>query len=129
MPEVGGRRAAGGARAQPPMRQFNVQAGLFSVALINSIYNLIAEVIGKRSQAGIDPIVFSLYRDAAAAPILYALTLSSQSKKEPRVPKRAHVWRLALQGFLGIFLNQILFLVGVRLTNGTIGEARRGEAR
>lgn len=71
------------------------------------------------TQGGIDPIVFSTYRDAAAAPILYCLALSQG--KERLHPKREDVPRIALQGFLGIYLNQILFLIGVQLTNGTIG--------
>lgn len=77
-------------------------------------------MFGNQGQRGIDPIVFSTYRDAAAAPILYCLALS-KSKDLLYPQTREDVWRIALQGFLGIYLNQILFLVGVQLTNGTVG--------
>lgn len=96
---------------------FNVQAGLLSVAVINAVYNVIAEIVGKVQ--GINPIVFSLYRDAAAAPILSSIALAQN--RERVFPDRADVARIAVQGFLGIFLNQILFLLGVEWTNGTTG--------
>ena len=46
---------------------FNVQAGLLSVAVINAVYNVIAEIVGKVQ--GINPIVFSLYRDVGASAV------------------------------------------------------------
>ncbi|UPR02718.1 hypothetical protein HOP50_10g60450 [Chloropicon primus] len=105
----------------------NVQGGLLSVAVINAIYNIIAQVIGKSSRhhGGIDPIVFSTYRDAAACPILYCIALSQGRHQENRRSwwpnTKADVARIALQGFLGIYMNQLLFLLGVELTNGTTG--------
>lgn len=91
-----------------------IQFGLFSIQLINAIYNVLAEHM--LSKDGADPLVFSTYRDLAAAPVLYTAALGM----EGLVPlQQADVPRVALQGFLGVFCNQILFLVGVQLTSAT----------
>ena len=106
----------------------NVQAGLLSVAAINAVYNVIAQSLGRGTQ-GVDFVVFSAYRDACAAPILYVAALYAQKRRLEGPAGGVLLWpetrsdaaRLALQGLLGIYLNQLLFLFGVQLTNGTTG--------
>ena len=111
---------------------WNVQAGLLSVAAINAIYNVVAQVIGRSS---LDPIVFSTYRDFAAAPILFVLALpgvvdryvgqgpaGQTAAGRGLWPKtRSDLFRMAVQGALGVYANQILFLFGVELTDATTG--------
>ncbi len=94
-----------------------VSLGLFSVAAINSIYNTIAQVVGR---AKMDPIIFSTYRDLAATPVLFCAAVVA--KDQVLMPRsREDGIRLAVQGGLGIFANQLLFLVGVGLTSSTVG--------
>ena len=109
---------------------WNVQAGLLSVAAINAIYNVVAQVIGRSS---LDPVWFSTYRDFAAAPILFVLALpgvgyvgqgpaGQTAAGRGLWPKtRSDLFRMAVQGALGVYANQILFLFGVELTDATTG--------
>eukprot|EP00959_Pyramimonas_sp_CCMP1952_P167697 3504913-Pyramimonas_sp.AAC.1 len=66
---------------------------------------------------GADPIVFSVYRDLAAAPILSG---GAWMLDGLRTPNREDVPRIVAQGFLGVFCNQILFLVGLQMTNANV---------
>lgn len=100
--------------ASPPSPAL-VQAGLLLGQLINAVYNVLAQVVSKD---GAHPIVFSLYRDACAAPVLFLAAWYFDGAV--RLPRQDDVPRVVAQGFLGVFCNQILFLYGVKLTNATV---------
>jgi drug/metabolite transporter (DMT)-like permease len=92
-----------------------VQVGLLTAQLINAAYNVMAQHM--LTKDGADPLVFSVYRDLAAAPLL---SMAAVGLEGSRMPAVAHLPRIAAQGFLGVFCNQVLFLVGVQMTNATV---------
>jgi len=83
--------------------------------VINATYNVLAQHM--LSKDGADPLVFSVYRDLAAAPILHLIALGMEGQK---MPAKEDAPRIILQGFLGVFCNQVLFLVGVQMTDATV---------
>eukprot|EP00238_Polyblepharides_amylifera_P007505 CAMPEP_0196591692 /NCGR_PEP_ID=MMETSP1081-20130531/70586_1 /TAXON_ID=36882 /ORGANISM="Pyramimonas amylifera, Strain CCMP720" /LENGTH=175 /DNA_ID=CAMNT_0041915133 /DNA_START=251 /DNA_END=774 /DNA_ORIENTATION=- len=92
-----------------------VQGGLFLAQLINAIYNVLAEHM--LTKDGANPLVFSVYRDLAAAPLLHLAALGVEGRV---MPNNQDLPRLITQGFLGVFCNQVLFLVGLSLTSATV---------
>jgi len=92
-----------------------VQGGLLLAQLINATYNVLAQHM--LTKDGADPIIFSVYRDLAAAPILHGGAMILDGF---RTPHKEDVPRIIVQGFLGVFCNQILFLVGMQMTNANV---------
>ncbi len=72
-------------------------------------------VFGKYVLAYLDPASVASLRALGATPLLFLLGIRAQ----PRVPRRGDLWRLALLGFLGVFGNQLLFIVGLRHSTAT----------
>lgn len=70
-----------------------VQFGLCFGQLINSVYNVLAQVVSKD---GAHPIVFSLYRDVIATPILFAAAWYFDGGV--RWPRQEDVPRVVAQG-------------------------------
>lgn len=70
-----------------------VQLGLFVGQLINSVYNVLAQLVSKD---GAHPIVFSFYRDVIAAPILFAAAWYFDGGV--RWPRQEDVPRVVAQG-------------------------------
>ena len=72
-------------------------------------------VFGKYVLEHFDPLAVAAIRVMGAAPILFLLGL----RAHPAIPERRDLWRLALLGLLGVFTNQILFVVGLQRTTAT----------
>ena len=77
-------------------------------------------VIGKIGLADVDPIVFALYRDALAAPLLLLWSLRAEGSGM-RV-ERAD-WPGVVVGALFLFLSNLCYTVGVKISNAVIGAA------
>lgn len=86
---------------------------LFMVQAVNAVYNVLVKKAVKDS----NPLVFSLYRDVLASPILI---VGAAAIEGWRWPKRRDVWKMALLGLTGMFGNQFLFILGVKLTNAAV---------
>lgn len=72
-------------------------------------------VLGKVVLRSIDPLAVASCRVLVATPLLFLLA----ARYGPvRVPRRELPW-LALLGLLGVFTNQVLFIMGLRLTSAT----------
>lgn len=72
-------------------------------------------VVGKSVLYHVPPLVLGSMRVLAAAPLLLLMAAIF----ERRLPSRQDFPRLALLGFLGVFVNQMLFIYGLKLTTAT----------
>ena len=70
-------------------------------------YSVVLAVYGK---GHIDPVVFSLFRDASAFPILLTAAALLEGV---RLPKLSDLPLFLSMGFVGIFGNQVLFILGL----------------
>mmetsp|Transcript_41490 Transcript_41490/g.66710 ORF Transcript_41490/g.66710 Transcript_41490/m.66710 type:complete len:330 (-) Transcript_41490:621-1610(-) len=75
-------------------------------------------VVGKLGIDKFNPVLFALIRDGAAAPILVTMALVMDGN----MPKKIHFPRFLVTG-LFIFLSQLLFLIGLKLSNAVLGSA------
>lgn len=80
-----------------------VQLGLLSIQIINSTYNVLAK--NALTKDGADPLIFSVYRDAFAWPVLHLAALFVDGV---RVPHIEDWFRFFLQGLFGVFGNQVI---------------------
>lgn len=88
-----------------------VLIGLFVVQVLFATLH----VVGKIALASLEPLALAGTRVLIATPLLLAYAWSV----DRFVPARADWPRLALLGMLGIFVNQTLFLLGLRYTTAT----------
>lgn len=72
-------------------------------------------VVGKGVLAHLPPLAVAALRVLVAAPILLLLAWRLERARVPR----GHLKDLALLGFLGVFANQVLFIVGLARTTAT----------
>jgi drug/metabolite transporter (DMT)-like permease len=72
-------------------------------------------VVGKGVLAYLPPLAVAALRVLVAAPLLLLLAWRVERVRVPR----GYLRRLALLGCLGVFLNQVLFIVGLSLTTAT----------
>lgn len=72
-------------------------------------------VVGKGVLAHLPPLAVAALRVLVAAPILLLLAWRLERARLPR----GHFKELALLGFLGVFANQVLFIVGLARTTAT----------
>lgn len=72
-------------------------------------------VFGKFVLGHLEPMAMAGLRVLGAVPLLLLLAL----RAERRIPARADMWALAGLGLLGVFLNQVLYIVGLRFTTAT----------
>jgi drug/metabolite transporter (DMT)-like permease len=71
------------------------------------------QVVGKHALAFLPPLAIACLRVLFATPVLFLL-----ARREPAPARR--LWpRLALLGLLGVFANQVLFIVGLQHTSAT----------
>jgi len=95
--------------------KYVVIGALLTVQFINSGYNILTKLAV--SKGGANPLVFSLYRDAFAYPILQLWAIPAEGWL---LPERGDVWRMAVLGLTGMFGNQFLYILGLDLTSATI---------
>ncbi len=88
-----------------------VHLGLFFVQLSFSGFH----VVGKIVLESIPPLALATARVAFATPMLLALAWLH----DRQLPGWRHLPSLALLGLLGVFLNQVLFIVGLKFTTAT----------
>ena len=79
----------------------------------------VGTVVGKIGLADVDPIVFAAYRDGAAAPLLLAWSARAEG---PVRLERSDRSALAFAA-LFLFLSNLCFTVGVKLSNAVLGAA------
>lgn len=72
-------------------------------------------VVGKAVLAEVPPLALAGFRVMAATPVLLWVAWS----KDQVIPKGRDLAWLALLGFLGVFANQLLFIVGLSYTTAT----------
>jgi drug/metabolite transporter (DMT)-like permease len=72
-------------------------------------------VVGKAVLVHLSPLAVAGLRVLVAAPVLLALAWRLERVRFPR----GHLKELALLGFLGVFANQVLFIVGLARTTAT----------
>jgi len=70
-----------------------------------------------RKFSSVDPLIFSLLRDAACFPILLAAAIFLEGK---HVPQLKHITLFFALGLTGMFGNQVLFIYGLYFTSSTI---------
>ncbi len=72
-------------------------------------------VFGKSVLHHVAPLAVACVRILVSAPLLLVLA----HRAEGRLPSRPDLWRLAGLGFLGVFCNQIFYIVGLTKTTAT----------
>uniref|UniRef100_A0A7S2XFP5 EamA domain-containing protein n=1 Tax=Lotharella oceanica TaxID=641309 RepID=A0A7S2XFP5_9EUKA len=75
-------------------------------------------VVGKLGTHRANPVLFALVRDGMAGPILCLLAYA----KDRALPQMKHLWWFTVTGAF-IFLSQVCFIVGLKLSNAVIGSA------
>lgn len=101
-------------RNHPPLlseRLIAVHFALLAVQLSFSGFH----VVGKVVLESLPPLALATTRVLFATPLLVGLAWL----KDRRLPGWRHLPHLALLGLLGVFLNQILFVIGLRYTTAT----------
>jgi drug/metabolite transporter (DMT)-like permease len=73
-------------------------------------------VVGKEALQYIDAVVFAFYREIIAGPALVIIAIIIERVK-PNV--REDWWRFLFLGLTGVYLNQLLFILGLELTSAT----------
>ncbi len=91
--------------------EWRVHLALFAVQLAFGGFHVVA----KGLLASLHPLALAGLRVGLATPIL----LWEAWRHDRLLPARYELPRLALLGFLGVFLNQVLFVVGLKFTTAT----------
>ena len=68
--------------------------------------------MGKYALSHVEPLAMASMRVLFAGPLLFLLAMHQDRK----LPPRQEMPRLALLGFFGVFINQVLFIVGLSYT-------------
>eukprot|EP00854_Cymbomonas_tetramitiformis_P012576 gene12576-14860_t len=90
-------------------------AAVAAVQVTNALYTVLTKHAVKKG--GADPLVFSLYRDLAAYPLLQLGALAIDG---PIKPKVRDLCRLSLLGLTGMFGNQYSYILGLTLLDATV---------
>ncbi|MEW6757821.1 MAG: DMT family transporter [Acidobacteriota bacterium] len=72
-------------------------------------------VVGKFVLGSVEPLAVTATRILISTPLLLLLAL----RVDRRIPSRADLGRLAVLGLLGVFLNQVLYIYGLKITSAT----------
>jgi len=90
------------------------RAAIVALLVVQIVFATL-HVVGKVVLAEIPPLAFAATRVLIAVPLLTAMAW-----RHDRVMPTARDWRaLAVLGLLGVFANQVLYLVGLRFTTAT----------
>lgn len=98
-----------GTVAVPPNLKAAVFLALLFVQLSNAAYGVITKV-ALHGKGGVNPLVFSLLRDALSFPLLEAIALVVDG---PQLPAKSDVGRFVLLGLFGMFGNQFCYILGL----------------
>ncbi len=82
---------------------------LLFVQLSNAAYGVITKV-ALHGKGGVNPLVFSLLRDALSFPLLEGIALVVDG---PQLPARGDVGRFVCLGLFGMFGNQFCYILGL----------------
>ncbi len=97
--------------SQPAGFGWRVHAGLLSVQLTFGGFHVVAKAV----LAHLHPLALAGIRVLVATPLLLLLAW----QHDRILPRRRDLPWLALLGLLGVFTNQVLFILGLRLTTAT----------
>eukprot|EP01051_Picozoa_sp_SAG22_P023557 SAG22_NODE_6130_length_895_cov_1.040201_1_plen_221_part_10 len=86
-----------------------VFSALFLVQLSNASYGVITKV-ALHGKGGVNPLVFSLFRDALSFPLLEAIAIGVDGF---RLPAAGDVGRFFCLGVFGMFGNQFFYILGL----------------
>ncbi|MCB1007374.1 MAG: DMT family transporter [Acidobacteria bacterium] len=100
--------------ANPPAPPTPASKVLLALLLVQVCFSSL-QIVGKIVLAELPPLALAATRVLIATPILLAIAW----RHDRFVPDRADWPRLALLGGLGIFANQVLFLLGLSFTTAT----------
>lgn len=100
---------------QEQRRHRLVLISLFGVALLNAGYNTLTK--DALSKEGANALIFSLFRDACAYPILQ---LGALLVDGPLRPRRQDIPLFAALGLTGMFGNQFLFIEGLKYVSSNV---------
>lgn len=95
---------------------FLLLLGLLMIQLVNAGYNVVTKAVLSSKKGGANPLIFSLFRDAMAFPILQSAALFSR----PLLPETGDIPRIFFCGLTGMFGNQFLFILGLTFTSPTV---------
>jgi len=115
---------------QPPTNNTNHQSSdlrlhlaLFLIQGVCAMYNTLCQLFLTKDSSKDDwreVLVFSLYRDLIAAPVLFMLAYVYNKEVFAVFPRQVDFPRVLSQAFLGIFCNQLASLLGIQLVGAVM---------
>ena len=107
----------------PSFRDVKLHLALFAIQCVCAIYNTLCQLFLTKDNDQDDwraILVFSLYRDVLAAPLLYLCAFAHDAKVFKWFPSSIDFPRMLSQAFLGIFCNQLASLLGIQLVGAVM---------
>jgi len=107
----------------PSFRDVKLHLALFAIQCVCAIYNTLCQLFLTKDNDQDDwraILVFSLYRDVLAAPLLYLCAFMHDAKVFKWFPSSIDFPRVLSQAFLGIFCNQLASLLGIQLVGAVM---------
>jgi len=104
-------------------RDVKLHLALFAIQCVCAIYNTLCQLFLNKDTDADDwraVLVFSLYRDVLAAPLLYLCAFTHDSRAFKWFPNAIDFPRVLSQAFLGIFCNQLASLLGIQLVGAVM---------